>query len=51
MENKVIKPSGETTYVPYTSVKNNEFFACTEAALAAWRDLKTEMLELYPQEN
>lgn len=51
MENKVIEPSGETTYVPYTSVKNNEFFACTEAALAAWSDLKTEMLKLYPKEN
>lgn len=51
IENKVVTPSGETTYVPYTSVKNNEFFACTEVAVTAWSDLKTEMLRLYPKGN
>ena len=51
IENTVIEPTGETTYVPYTSVKDNEFFACTEVAVTVWNNLKTEMLKLYPKEN
>ena len=51
IENKVIEPTGETTYVPYTSVKHNEFFSCTELAMAAWSNLKTEMLKLYPRSS
>lgn len=49
IENKVIEPSGETTYVPYTSVADNEFFACTEATVNAWSELKDKMIELYPK--
>ena len=48
-ENRIIEPFGETTYVPYVDVKDNEFFACTEVAMRAWSELKSQMLELYPK--
>lgn len=50
-ENKVVEPSGETTYVPYTSVENNEFFACTEATVNAWIELKDKLLAQYPKSS
>ena len=49
IENQIIVPSGESTYVPYIYVKNNEFFASTENAASAWKNLKTEMFKLFPQ--
>lgn len=48
VENEMVAVSGMSTYVSYKSVKENEFFACTEGGLAAWRKLKTEMLYLFP---
>lgn len=46
--NIIVSPGGDTTYVPYTKVRNNEFFAETETALDAWEKLKSEMLLAYP---
>lgn len=49
--NVIAEVIGNTTYVPYTSVRNNEFFACTENALGEWLILKNNMLNLYPMEK
>lgn len=46
--NLVVEPEGETTYVPYMQVKDNEFFAESEVALEAWNNLKSDMLALFP---
>ena len=48
LENVIAPTHGTTTYVTYSSVKNNEFFAETEEALQIWKGLKAEMLGLYP---
>ncbi len=48
LDNEIIKTEGQTTYVPYYMVKNNEFFAETEQGLRAWEKLKSEMLARYP---
>ena len=45
--NSPLLPTGDTLYVPYPSVKENEFFSSTEAALQAWLSLKEDMLSLY----
>lgn len=51
-QSNVIAPTeGDTTYVPYTKVRNNEFFGETEGALDAWEKLKSEMLSAYPINN
>lgn len=47
VENVIAPISGESTYVPYEQVKDNEFFACDEEALEAWLDLKKSMLEQF----
>lgn len=45
----VILPIGEEhTYVPYSGVKDNEFFPASEESLALWQELKAEMLAAYP---
>lgn len=47
----VIAETGEyvnSTYISYEKVKNNEFFAATEAGLDAMLELKRSMMELYP---
>lgn len=50
--NHVILPTDdESTYVPYSEVKNNEFFAASEAGFQIWNELKKNMLLLYPYEN
>ena len=46
--NTFVTPAGRTTYVPYTQVKDNEFFAASQAGLDAWSALKQEMLRKYP---
>lgn len=40
--------SGPSTNVPYSAVKNNEFFAETEAGFQAWYGLKRQLLAAYP---
>jgi hypothetical protein len=47
-ERVVIEPEGDNTYVPYSQVKENEFFGLSEAAFDSWAKLKQEMLEKYP---
>jgi hypothetical protein len=50
IENVIVPPmDGESFYVPYEQVKENEFFGCDEEALDAWNDLKGTMLQLYSQ--
>lgn len=45
----VILPVGEEhTYVPYSGVKDNEFFPASQEALALWQGLKADMLAAYP---
>jgi len=51
IDNTIVATSGESTYVPYSEVKNNEFFACTEGALKAIEELKREMLNEYPKSD
>jgi len=46
--NVIVTPLGESTYVPYKQVMNNEFFATTEESLKIWHDLKQGMLNTYP---
>lgn len=44
----VIRPiSGTSTYVPYSEVSGNEFFAVTQTALDAMLELKHEFIEAY----
>lgn len=45
----VILPTGEShTYVPYSGVKDNEFFPQSETSLKLWQELKADMLAAYP---
>ena len=45
----VILPIGELhTYVPYSGVKDNEFFPQSPETLALWQELKADMLAAYP---
>jgi hypothetical protein len=47
----VIVPTGESedTYVPYTMVKDNEFFANTQVGMDALLTLKDTMIKAYPR--
>lgn len=45
--NTVVSVSGETTYVDYGLVADNEFFGCTEQAVQALQELKQTMLTRY----
>lgn len=47
-QNVIVAPGGTSTYVPYKAVKENEFFAASEEALAELEALKEEMLALFP---
>lgn len=47
-ENVVVPTAGDSTYVPYYLVRDNEFFVDTEEGLAAWRALKADLLARYP---
>ncbi len=46
-QNKIVDTAGVHTYVPYSQVKDNEFFAASTAALDALEKLKEHMMELY----
>lgn len=48
ISNIVIPTAGDTTYVPYSQVRNNEFFAESEQGLDAWYNLKNKMISSYP---
>jgi len=47
IDNVIAPVSGDSTYVPYESVKNNEFFAADEKADQAWKDLKDHLFKIY----
>jgi len=49
-DNVIIETSGDTTYVNYRDVKDNEFFAADKEALEAMISLKEKMISLYPQD-
>lgn len=46
--NVIFPTTGETTYVPYGKVKNNEFFIESERALQILETFKEELLAMYP---
>lgn len=48
-QNVVLPTSGDTTYVPYKDVRNNEFFATSEEAMQKIVQMKKQMLSLYPR--
>lgn len=50
-QNVVIPVTGDTAYVSYKDVANNEFFVASEGALQMVENLKTQMLQLYPGEK
>ena len=49
MENVIIPVGEGPTYVPYSQVKDNEFFSADEEGLEAWNSLKQKMLAAYPE--
>lgn len=49
LERVVAAVSGESTYVPYREVCENEFFACTDTAMDELLQLKADMMEKYPK--
>ena len=49
MENVIIPVGEGPTYVPYSQVKDNEFFSADEEGLEAWNSLKQKMLAAYPK--
>lgn len=50
-QNAVIPITGDTTYVSYKDVADNEFFVASEGALQMVENLKEQMLQLYPREK
>ena len=48
-QNVIMPISGDTTYVSYKDVKDNEFFMTSEEALSKVKELKKQMLALYPR--
>ena len=47
-QNVIMPVSGDTTYVSYIDVMDNEFFVSSEEALWMVEELKSQMLSLYP---
>lgn len=47
-DNKIVPVFGETTYVDYADVADNEFFTTTEAGMNAILEFKQDLLERYP---
>lgn len=47
-DNLTYPVSGDTTYLPYTKVKNNEFFAVDQKGVDAFLTLKKDMFKLFP---
>lgn len=48
MNNVIVPTEGNSTYVPYVQVKDNEFFAGSEESLSIWLSFKEQMLKKYP---
>lgn len=48
-QNVIMPISGDTTYVSYKDVKDNEFFMTSEKAMRKVEELKKQMLALYPR--
>lgn len=49
-DNVAVEPeSKQHTGVPYSQVKNNEFFGTTQETIDLWEELKAEMLQRYPR--
>ncbi len=46
-ENVVVAPGEDNSYVDYSLVSNNEFFACTQAGMDALEELKEYFLSRY----
>ena len=46
--NTVVVTTGGSTYVPYCSVSQNEFFATSEDCISAWLQVKHLLLDMYP---
>ena len=49
--NSVYPVSGDSTYVPYAEVNNNEFFADSVEGLDAFLSLKSLLIETFPAES
>ena len=47
IENTIAPIEGDTLYVAYDQVKENEFFGADQAALDAWAQTKQKLLEMY----
>lgn len=50
-QNAIMPIMGETTYVSYKDVKENEFFAASEEALRILETLKRQMISFYPRDG
>lgn len=48
IQNKTVPTYGESTYVNYKDVCDNEFFVCTDEGMEYVLELKREMIEKYP---
>ena len=46
-ENKLAPTTGDTLYVEYKRVKDNDFFGTTSAALAIWEKLRSDLISSY----
>lgn len=47
LDNVIVEPGDNGTYIPYEQVANNEFFAASSGALEKWKALKAEMISRY----
>lgn len=47
LDNVIVEPGDNGTYIPYEQVKDNEFFAASSGALEKWKALKAEMIGRY----
>ena len=50
-QNVIMPISGNTTYVSYKDVMDNEFFVTSEETLKIMERLKSQMLSLYPRDE
>jgi len=48
INNVIVPTTGDSTYVPYIQVRDNEFFAKSDDALQIWSSFKELMLKKYP---
>lgn len=49
VENVILPVDPNYTYVPYASVKNNEFFAANQETLDIWEEIKQAAIAQYPR--